>query len=460
MLRVGFLDARVRARPVAMALAVLCGLSGCSGYAARTVEARKALDRHDANKALELYNKELEVSSGAEHPKKVSGDNALLLLERSTILQQLTQFQNSSHDLETADKQVEMLDFTRSTSHEIGRYLFSDDTGPYKARPFEKLFVNTLNMVNYLAQGNLSGAKVEARRLTVMQNYLNQVEDDPTSTLLGPGSYLAGFVFERAGDCDTALRFYDEALKSSQYASLVEPVRHCAQYTGYKSPRLRDAMASAPPEKRDEGNAELLVVVNQGRVPALHAERVPIGLALSIGSLFLTGGQTQAARRLAGQGVATWVNFPDLDKGPAAYAAPSVEVDGKLLGIDGVTRVDDLVRAAFEKAKGPIMASAITRMLTRGAVGAAAGVGVGKSSNSGGLGMLAAIAAQAALAAADTPDTRSWGTLPARVNIARIRLPPGSHKVRVVVQGVAREQQVELAKDGFVVVNVTELSQQ
>jgi hypothetical protein len=292
-----------------------------------------------------------------------------------------------------------------------------------------------------------------------MQNYLSQVEDDPTATLLGPGSYLAGFVFERAGEYDEALRFYDEALKNVQYASLADPVRHCAQYSSFKSPRLRDAMASAPPEKREEGSAEVLVVVSQGRVPALHAERVPIGLALTVGSLYLTGAQTQAARRLAGQGVATWVNFPELDKGPSGYATPSVEVDGKLLGVDGVTRVDDLVRAAFEKAKGPVMASAITRMLTRGAVGAAAGVGVGKSSNSGALGMLAAIATQAAMAAADTPDTRSWGTLPARVNIARIRLPPGSHKVRVVVQGVAREQQVELSKNGFAVVNVTELSQ-
>src|SRR4051812_35381197 len=124
------------------ALIALCLFaSGCAGHSARTVEARRALDRHDGKGALALYNKELEVTSGKDLPEKVSGDNALLLMDRSVILQQLEDYTNSSRDLQTADKQVEMLDFERSTSHEIARYLFSDDVGPYKARPFEKLFV-------------------------------------------------------------------------------------------------------------------------------------------------------------------------------------------------------------------------------------------------------------------------------------------------------------------------------
>ena len=48
-------------------------------------------------------NKELDVQRGKELPKKVSGDNALLILDRSTILQQLEDYTNSSRDLETAE---------------------------------------------------------------------------------------------------------------------------------------------------------------------------------------------------------------------------------------------------------------------------------------------------------------------------------------------------------------------
>ena len=129
-------------------------MMGCAGHAGRTLEARSALDAHNPKKALSLYNEELEVDKGSQLPTDDDEDNALLLLDRSMISQQLQKYPDASRDLETADKQVEMLDFTRSTADEIGRYLFSDDTGEYKARPYEKLLINTMNMLNYLARGD------------------------------------------------------------------------------------------------------------------------------------------------------------------------------------------------------------------------------------------------------------------------------------------------------------------
>lgn len=443
----------------ALCAAALCVTTGCAGHAARTVEARRALDRHDAKTALALYNKELQVSSGSELPKKVDGDNALLLLDRATISQEARQYQDSSRDLEIADKQVEMLDFTRSTAHEIGRYLFSDDTGPYKARPFEKLLVNTMNMVNYLALGNAAGAKVEARRLAVMQKYLSQSEHDPAAELLGPGSYLAGFVFERMGDFDEAVRYYDEALKATPYVSLEEPLRRLSEYSSYSSPRIKSIFEKGKKQPLEPDSAELLVVINYGRVPALTAVRLPIGLALSAAAYHLDPGQQQAARRLAGQGLVSWVNYPALEPARRSYGLPSVLVDGHGTSIDTVTHVDELVRGAYEKAKGPVIASAITRLIARGATGAGVGVAAGKASGSGAVGMLLSLATQATLTAVDTPDTRSWATLPARIAIARLRLPPGKHTVKVVAQGVVREETVDIAKGGFAVVNLTELSQ-
>jgi hypothetical protein len=441
---------------LAAAWLALC-LAGCAGHAAHTLEARKALDRHDPKTALALYNKELKVTSGSELPKETGGNNAVFLLDRSMISQELSAYEDSSRDLQTADKQVEMLDFSRSTTDEIGRYLFSDDVGPYKARPFEKLLINTANIVNYLARYDLQGAKVEARRLAVMQKYLQQVEDDPAAALLGPGSYLAGFAFEMAGERDTALHYYDEALKVTPYASLEEPIRQVAQYSGYRSPRIT-AILSRPAAALDPNSGELLVICAYGRVPALQAERVPIGMAITIGGLWLGPAQSQAAARMAGQGLVTWVNYPSLEAAPVAYAPPAVQLDARPLPVDTVTDVDELVRAAYEKAKGPIMASAITRMLTRAAVGAGAGVGVGKGSGSSALGMLVALGTQAAMSAADTPDTRSWATLPARIGFARVRLPAGKYKVRVSAQGALREQSVDVRAGGYAVVNLTELS--
>src|SRR5690606_25680771 len=131
------------------------------------------------------------------------------LLDRSMVLQQLEKYELSSRDLQVADKQIEMLDFSRSTLDDIGKYVFSDDTGPYRAPPYEKLMVNTMNMVNYLVRGDLNGARVEARRLAVIQKYLRDHED-PAAAMMAPGSYFAGFVFEKSGRPDEALRYYDE----------------------------------------------------------------------------------------------------------------------------------------------------------------------------------------------------------------------------------------------------------
>jgi hypothetical protein len=45
------------------------------------------------------------------------------------------------------------------------------------------------------------------------------------------------------------------------------------------------------------------------------------------------------------------------------------------------------------------------------------------------------------------------------VAISRVRVPVGKHTVRITANGVTREQQLEIAKGGFAVVNLTELSQ-
>jgi tetratricopeptide (TPR) repeat protein len=457
--RRGFARARTCVLGPAVGLAFTLLFCACAGHAAHTVEARKALDRHDPKTAMALYNKQLEVTSGSELPKKVSGDNAVLLLDRSMISQELEAYQDASRDLEIADKQVEMLDYSRSTADEIGRYLFSDNVGPYKARPFEKLLVNTMNMVDYLVRGDLSGAKIEARRLAVMQKYLGGSEEDPTAALLGPGSYFAGFTFEMARDFDEALHYYDEALRFAPYATLQPAIQHSAVFSGYRSPRLKP-IVEAGLKERPKGTGELLVIVGFGRVPALHAKRVPIGLALSMASMFLSPMYNQSAARMAGQGLVTWVNYPELEAAPRNYALPVVQVDGSMLGLDTVTDVEALVRAAYDKQKGQMLAAAIIRMVVRGAVGAGVGVGVARASNSSAFGMLAAMATQATMVAIDTPDTRSWATLPARIALARVTLPVGNHVIRTSAHGVMREHTVEIRESSFAVVNLTELSQQ
>lgn len=437
--------------------------TGCASHSDKTKEIRSALDAGQPRRALKLLNEQLEVDSEKELPADTGGDNSLFLLDRAMVLQQLRIYKLSSRDLEVSDKQIDMLDFSRNTAHDIGKYLFSDDTGPYKAPPYEKLMINTMNMVNYLVQGDLQGARVEARRLAVMQKYLK--DNDPDNALSAPGSYLAGFTFEKSGQYDEALRYYDEALQYGEYRSLAEPVRRLLPRSSYATPRLKKlagvpaeaalAAAPAPDAPAEPEHGELLVIVSYGRVPAKIARRVPIGLALTYASGALSPGDRSQANALAAQGLVTWVNFPELGKPRGQYESPSFSLDGKLFPVEGIVAVDQEAKRAWEDVKGTVVASAITRMVAR--VVAGKGVQAAAGNDNAIAGLLLGLATQATLTAADTPDTRSWATLPARMAFGRVRLPAGPRTVQLNARGAQTVQKVTIKPGGFAVVNLTVL---
>ncbi|HVU01356.1 MAG TPA: hypothetical protein VHE30_06375 [Polyangiaceae bacterium] len=458
---------------LSLALAAAFAL-GCAGHAAETEGARNALDAGRPKEALRLLNERLDVASAKDAPAKISGDASLFLLDRAMVLQEVAsesrerapaEYQWSSRDLELADKQIEVLDLSRGAMADIGRYLFSDDTGAYKAPTYEKLMINTMNLVSYLVRADLNGARIEARRLAVMQKFVAEHENQGAS-LTGPGSYLAGFAFEKSGKPDEALRFYDEALQYGAFESLSDPVKRLLAIGSYRTPRLRevagerkaDAAPDAPPAEPsspppDDESGEILVVVNFGRVPAKVAKRIPIGLALTYVSGALSPTDASRANYLAAQGLVTWVNYPELGKGRGAYETPGFALDGAWQRLEGTLAVDEEARKAWEDAKGAVIASAITRMITR----VAAGEAVRRGSGGGIVGALLSLGTQATLTAVDTPDTRSWATLPARVAIGRVRVAPGTHWVDLEARGVRKRQAVTIAPRGFAVLNLTVL---
>src|SRR5262245_38234976 len=132
-----------------------------------------------------------------------------------------------------------MLDLAHNAGDTIGEYVFSGSSGKYQAPPYEKLMVNTLDMLNYLEQHDLNGARVEARRLSVIQKYYRDSLNQPNNPVLGLGSLLAGFTFEKSDETDEALRYYDEALSFSGYSTLEDAVAHLAPRGSFRSPRIK-----------------------------------------------------------------------------------------------------------------------------------------------------------------------------------------------------------------------------
>jgi hypothetical protein len=189
-------------------------------------------------------------------------------------------------------------------------------------------------------------------------------------------------------------------------------------------------------------------------VPHKVAERVPIGLALTYFSGALAPNDVAAANKIAAQGLVTWINYPSLAPGQGKYEIPSCTLDGRYVQLEEAVDVDRAVRAEWKKIEGKIIVSAITRLIARFAVGQGIQAAAGKDNV---VGLLASLGAQATLTALDTPDTRSWETLPSRVAIARVRLPPGRHHVVIDARGWTRTQDIQVEKNGWQVVSLMAL---
>ena len=437
------------ARRVLASIAIALLSSACATYSDKTLAARQAADVGDYAAGVGLLNDFLGVSGSDEVPEDLGSDGALALLERGTLFQAQALYPESARDLGAADEALEFLDISIDVAGDVGQFTYSDSAKIYRATPTEKLSLNGINLLNYLAQGDLRGAAVEARRFTVMRNYLMDYDSDHAYCAFG--SYLAGFVFEKLGEPDRALRYYDEALVGGQLEGLDPTLVRLAPVTSHRGTRVKQRIT----ELEEDGAvatskpvSEILTVVGVGRVPFKVPARIPIGRAVGIAGIWVTGDL-----EVLKYGALKVVSYPELAPSPTLFDGASVRVDGRPARVDLVSRLGNEIRREYEAIKPRILGAAISRMIVRAA--AAEGARAAGREDSEWLGTLAALLTEGALLAADKPDTRSWTMLPDRVFVSRTVVAPGTHTVDVRIDGGSRLQrrfEVDVPENGFAAV--------
>lgn len=434
---------------------VLCAaaIAACATYTDRMRATWDAAATGDYAAAVGSTNAALGVDSADELPERWGGNRPLVVLERGILLQAQDQYRESQRDLGAAEQEIELLDLTADGIGALGQYLYSDSARKYRAPPSERLALNAVNMLNYLALGDLAGAAVEARRFTVMREYL-ATEGIEAVRPAAFGAYLAGVVFEHLGEGDRALRYYEEALAAGDLPSLANPVRGLAAAYPYRAPNLNRVLDKARGSRlnRTAGRGELLVVLAVGRVPHRVPERIPVGAAIGAAGAFATRDWQWLQ-----YGAAKVLVYPALRESPSNLGQPSLRVNGREQPLDTVTDLAAAVRAEYEEVKPRILAAALTRMAAR--AGAAEGARAAGGTNSDDLSVIVALLAESALVALDKPDTRSWTLLPGRVLAARLPVEPGQHSVEVHLPGgtpPVRSQRVMVAASGLATVVVTE----
>jgi uncharacterized protein len=406
--------------------------TGCATYSDKLRAAHEAADRGDWPAAEAQINSMIGVASRDELPETWNSERSLGVLERSVVLLAQGAWRESSRDLSAAESELELIDLKLDTIGKIGTYVYSDSAEEYRASPVELTAVNVVNMLAYLAASDLDGAAVEARRYQVIQDYLDTLGTElPRGRL---GSYLAGFTFERLGEADRALRYYEDVAIERKLASLDAPV----------SRRARPAPGP-----------EVLVVLAAGRAPYKVPKRIPIGAAVGIAGTFITGDP-----RVLQHSVFKVVVYPELEPVPSDVRGGRVRIGDRVIEAELVSDVAAEIAKEYESIKPRIIGAALSRMIARAAISEGA-MAAGKQAGGAGeaLGILAGLGAELALVSLDKPDTRSWTFLPGRVWIARVPVAPGAHEVVVEVDGSAagaRRIPIDVAPGGYTVVVVAE----
>ena len=147
--------------------------AGCATYSDNLLAAHEAAAQRDWPVAEERVNAMLGVDSRAELPETWDSERSLAVLERAVVLQSQGAWKESARDLSEAERELELIDFEVDAVGTIANYVYSGSAQKYRAPPLELFAVSVLNMLNYLAMGDLSGAGVEARRYQVTRDYLD-----------------------------------------------------------------------------------------------------------------------------------------------------------------------------------------------------------------------------------------------------------------------------------------------
>jgi uncharacterized protein len=381
-------------------------LSACAthGDVFRRVEGRLAAQQHEQALA------ELDALS------RFGRDQALYQLNRGMLLRMQGDFPASIAAFERAKAlglDLEALSVTEG----LAKLTVAEAASSYVPDPYERVLLHVYQALNFLEQGNLDAARVEALQLDVALRRLDPQDGRAPQGGDAFARYLSGLIFEAHGEWSDALIAYRFAARA--YEAAQRPLPHSlklgllrlTEYVGlaeeHAAYRERFGIEQWESVARRAREAEVVVVLHRGLAPVKYEHSV-MAQDFRSGQLYR-------------------VSLPHLRRRPPRAASFSLsEGESRVLGED-VEAVHALAALSLEQKLPGMTARAIARNVVKHNASSRA-----REENP-----LLGLIVNVAGAIAEQADTRSWRTLPDSIQIARLSLPPGEHEVSVRVYDAA-----------------------
>lgn len=385
-------------------------------------------------------------------------DRVVYWLEEGFLLHLVGRYRESNEALEAAERRCEEL-FTTSLRKSLKAAFTSDAALDYAGEDYEKVLINVVRALNYLALGEVSEALVEARKINdKLKLYSSKYEHPNRYNQDAFAHWLAGMLFEIEGS-------YDDA-RISLEMSLETYERAFGEHFGLGPPPFvaHDLVRVA----REAGDAELAkryatkyglegstaLPGNPATAAARRADGEVVlvhfnGEGPSKSDLFITcwfrsaqawacdaepGGEFLARTRIdvPPDGTVIKVAFPELHLREPAPAPLLMEVAGAKARAVPAYPLNAIAAKTMADKMRRVFRNAVIRVITKVASQKAAGA-AGKEAGGRLAGWLAETTASVTMQAAEEADKRAWTTLPARIDIARAIVPPGEHALVVTL---------------------------
>jgi len=359
--------------------------------------------------------------------------NAVLLyLDKGLLEHYAGNYVNSSQDLQEAERLIQEA-FTKSVSAEIASYIANDNTKDYPGEDYEDIYVNIFNALNYYHDGDLEGAMVEVRKITIPSGKLEQLATKYNGSInsasqffantlksLGlnvpplPDSatvnftnsalarYLSALFYQGQGkDDDARIEFeqVSEAFKSSP--NVYSP-----------TPRLEQFVEDA--QNIPEGKGRLNVVGFSGLSPAKVEMSQIFPVPLFLDTLKIVQ-----------------LKLPTLTPRPSVIDRIQVEVNGQSgFNLELLEDMGAVTTETFKARSASIVSKTFIRTLVKYATGSvASSKAADRVGGIGGalVGFAASVGTKVAADASEAADIRMGRYFPDKAYIGGINLDPGTY---------------------------------
>ncbi len=440
-------------------------LSGC---------ANRSLTRYDAF-AKEIKSPDYsQLAQSIRKKKKLypSRDDFLYRLDLGVAYHYAGKFDSSTIHLLKA---VDILDglYARSVTNEAVSLVTNDNIRPYRGRPFEVVLMHQFLAWNFLALGKVDASLVETRRAQLLFNEWEKKNGDSGKFHdIGLFHYMSSLAYAAGGERDNAMISLFKSVQAYREAGrLPESVKNAArtqlkaagresdlELLGLKSDETPDRPDQIP-ETYDA--AEIVLVGFAGHAPVLR-ETVFWGTWVKDGMLIyhyrnpqgdtvtqvlpapgLPPSEAQKARqgRKTRSGTTFHVKFamPSMKTVPSRSAYFTARLEGKETAFrsDELADTERMLERYLEESRTAMLTRTVIRVVLRTIAQEKTKSELASANPL--LNLVVSLGTDALADQLEQADTRNSFLLPRSVQVIRIPVAPGKHRVEAQARGRSGE---------------------